>query len=259
MTVGYEDGIWPIWSVWMQVLVSIISFAIGIMIMIVLVVRKQYQNLLYSMMPPQIVKRLRKSETFVQMYEKPTIYFSDIVGYTSMSEIMSPMEVMAMLNEIYTEFDILVRKHGIYKLETIGDAYLVIGGGPDGNSSVEGAKRIALFALDVLKFVKDYRTKQGLQIHLRCGLASGPVVGAVVGIAMPKFSIFGDTVNTAARMESTSKPMRIQCNGLTYNMLRESRDVQFLCQERTEDCTEEGMFIKGKGFIKTWWVNGIAN
>ena len=257
MRVGYVDGLWPSWDKWMKILVVIIAFTIGTMIMIVLAVRKQYQNLLFSMMPPQIVKRLRKGETIVQMYDKPTIYFSDIVGYTSMSENMTPLEVMTMLNEMYTHFDQLVRKHGIYKVETIGDAYMVIGGGPDGNSSVEGAKRVALFSLDVLKFVRDYRTEQGMEIHLRCGLASGPVVGAVVGITMPKFSIFGDTVNFASRMESTSKPMRIQCNGLTFNMLKENRDLDFLCEERTEECSEEGIFVKGKGFVKTWWVNGI--
>ena len=99
MRVGYVDGLWPSWDKWMKILVVIIAFTIGTMIMIVLAVRKQYQNLLFSMMPPQIVKRLRKGETIVQMYDKPTIYFSDIVGFTNMAGNMRPIQVMKVSEE----------------------------------------------------------------------------------------------------------------------------------------------------------------
>ncbi len=257
MRVGYKDGFYPPWVVWMQVIVVFIALTIGFMILVILAVRKQYKDLLYNMMPPQIIKRLRKGETIVQRYHNATIFFSDIVGYTTMSENMTALEVMSMLNEMYTSFDKLVRKHGVYKVETIGDAYLVIGGGPDKNGSVEGAKRVAMFALDVIEFVKSYRTTNGMQICLRAGLASGPVVGGVVGITNPKFSLFGDTVNMSSRMESTSKAMCIQCTVLTYNLLREAQGVKFNCVERHEDATEEGINIKGKGFHKTWWINTV--
>jgi class 3 adenylate cyclase len=261
MRVGYIDGYNPKWKVGMQVLVVFASFAISILIAIILVIRKQYQDLLFNMMPPQIISKLRKGETIVQMYDNATVYFSDIVEFTTLSGVLSPLEIMQMLNEMYTEFDHLVRKHGVYKVETIGDAYLVIGGGPEegNNSSVEGAKRVAMFALDVMKYVQDYRTKNEMQIYIRSGLASGPVVGGVIGITSPKFSLFGETVNVASRMESTSKKMRIQCSMQTYNLLRNARNVTFNLVRRTEDATEEGIYIKGKGNQKTWWINGVES
>jgi len=257
MRVGYLHGFNPPWKVGMQTLVIVIALATGFLIMIILAIRKQYKDLLYNMMPPQIIKRLRNGETVVQKYDNATIFFSDVVEFTKLSGEMGPFEVMSMLNEIYTAFDALVRKHGVYKVETIGDAYFVIGGGPDRLTSVEGAKRVAMFALDAMEFVKSYRTEDGMQIFVRAGMASGPVVGGVVGITNPKFSLFGDTVNLASRMESSSKQMRIQCSILTYNLLREARGVKFDCKERHEDATDKGISLKGKGFQKTWWVNGV--
>lgn len=189
------------------------------------------------------------------MYDNATIFFSDIVEFTTISGNMTPIEVMKMLNEIYTEFDRLVKKYGVYKVETIGDAYIVIGGGPDKFSGAEGAKRVALFALDVMNFVKEYRTENEVQIFLRAGLASGPAVGGVVGTSMPKFTLFGDTVNLASRMESTSKPMKIQCTALTYNLLRAAPDFEFEFDKRY-DGDKDSVKVKGKGFVKTWWVLG---
>jgi len=255
MQVGDLNGFQPSWKVGLQVLVVFLALILSVMSMVVLVVRKQLQILLYNMMPPQIISRLRKGETIVQMYENATIYFSDIVEFTKLSGTMSPLEVMEMLNEIYTEFDQLVRKHGVYKVETIGDAYIVIGGGPDRCTPVEGATRVTLFALDAIEFVKNYRTKNQAQVHIRAGLASGAVVGGVVGTSMPKFTLFGDTVNLASRMESTSKAMMLQCTTLTHNLLREAHDTVFKFDERIHD-NEHGIHIKGKGMTKTWWILG---
>ncbi len=107
-----------------------------------------------------------------------------------------------MLNDLFSEFDNLVKKHQVYKVETIGDAYIVIGGGPDKGMSVDGAEKVALFALDAMKVVENFKTKQDDKISIRAGLGSGPVVAGVVGRSQPKFTLFGDTVNTASRMES---------------------------------------------------------
>merc|ERR1719183_2475387 len=147
---------------------------------------------------------------------------------------MTPLEVMRMLNELYVGFDKLVEKHGVYKVETIGDAYMVIGGAPDRCSAAEAAERVALFALDALDFVKTYRTHRGEQIFIRAGLASGSVVAGVVGRSMPRYCFFGDTVNFASRMESTSKKRKIQVADITYRLLQDAPNASFVMTKRVE-------------------------
>lgn len=153
---------------------------------------------------------------------------------------------MEMLNELYTELDKLVEKHKVYKVETIGDAYMVVGGAPDRVPAPLAAERVALFALDALEFVKKFRTKDGNQIYIRAGLASGPTVAGVVGQAMPRYCFFGDTVNFASRMESTSKKMYIQCAEITSHLLGDAPSMSFdLTKRREGDIV--GVDIKGKG------------
>jgi atrial natriuretic peptide receptor A len=160
---------------------------------------------------------------------------------------------MAMLNELYTEFDKLVEKHKVYKVETIGDAFMVVGGAPDRVAAPLAAERVALFALDAVNFVKDFRTKHGDQIFIRAGLASGPVCAGVVGNAMPRYCFFGDTVNFASRMESTSIRMKIQVSELTYRLLQDSPNMIFELDQRREG-ENIGIEVKGKGHQITYWV-----
>eukprot|EP00568_Trieres_chinensis_P002486 CAMPEP_0183299676 /NCGR_PEP_ID=MMETSP0160_2-20130417/6347_1 /TAXON_ID=2839 ORGANISM="Odontella Sinensis, Strain Grunow 1884" /NCGR_SAMPLE_ID=MMETSP0160_2 /ASSEMBLY_ACC=CAM_ASM_000250 /LENGTH=98 /DNA_ID=CAMNT_0025461961 /DNA_START=6 /DNA_END=298 /DNA_ORIENTATION=- len=98
---------------------------------------------------------------------------------------------MAFLNEMFSVFDALVAKYGAYKVETVGDEYVVIGGGPDESSSHEGAEKVARFALDAIECVKSLRAPNGAQVQIQVGLASGPVVAGVIGTALPKFNLFG--------------------------------------------------------------------
>jgi len=181
------------------------------------------------------------------------IFFS--YSYTKMSSEMTPTEVMKMLNDLYVKFDELAEKHKVYKIETIGDAYIAIGGAPQVCPGPEAAERVALFALDAIKIAENFRTDDGAQVYIRAGIASGPVVAGVVGNSLPKYTVFGDTVNFAARMEQTSVKMRLQISPSTQRMLLDAPNYDFQYEERYDEDGELGVELKGKGRQYTYWVN----
>jgi len=197
--------------------------------------------------------KLQRGQTVLEKFNLVTIFFSDIVGFTNMAGNMTPIQVMKMLNELYTELDKLVEKHHVYKVETIGDAYMVVGGAPNRVPAPLAAERVALFALEAVNFVRKFRTKDGNQIFIRAGLASGPTVGGVVGFSMPRYCFFGDTVNFASRMESTSKKMKIQVAEITYRLLQDAPTASFVMTKRVEGDIV-GVQVKGKGHQTTYWV-----
>ena len=137
------------------------------------------------------------------------------------------------------------------------DAYIVVGGGPDNCSGRAGAEKVALFALDAMEVCESIKTKDGARVCIRAGLASGSVVAGVVGKTMPKFTLFGDTVNFASRMESTSIKMKIQCSDMTYRLLRDAEGCDFDLEKRIENGVA-GVHAKGKGQVSTWWINGAT-
>mmetsp|Transcript_21592 Transcript_21592/g.63361 ORF Transcript_21592/g.63361 Transcript_21592/m.63361 type:complete len:734 (-) Transcript_21592:246-2447(-) len=252
LTVGVESSFSPAWKAWGSVCVILGAFVASFVLMVILVVTKEHELLLYRMMPKNAIRSLQRGETVIDTSARATIYFSHIIGFTTISGHMKPSEFMIMLNQIYGEFDRLVKKHHVTKVETIGDAYIVTGG----ENGSKGAEKAALFALDALDVVTTFRYK-GMRLFIRSGLASGPVVSGVVGAALPKYTIFGDTVNFASRMESTSKSMRIQCSSATKHLLEESTLHSFELRERC-DGDEKGVFVKGKGMVHTWWIGGAG-
>jgi len=210
------------------------------------------------MMPKRAIAKLQKGESVVEKFEMVTIFFSDIIGFTSMVGEMTPIQVMKMLNELYTIFDALVEKHGVYKVETIGDAYMVLGGAPDLCPASEGAEKVAKFALAALDAVSNFRREDGTTVLIRIGLASGPVVAGVIGRNMPRYDLFGDTVNFASRMESTSKSMRIQIAEPTYFLLKNAQgNSLFNMSMRLGDDGLPGIQVKGKGRVTTYWIHGM--
>ncbi|XP_015996027.2 heat-stable enterotoxin receptor [Rousettus aegyptiacus] len=216
--------------------------------------RDRADRLNFMLLPRLVVKSL-KEKGFVEpeLYEEVTIYFSDIVGFTTICKYSTPMEVVDMLNDIYKSFDHILDHHDVYKVETIGDAYMVASGLPKRNGN-RHAVDIARMALDILSFMGTFELEHlpGLPIWIRIGVHSGPCAAGVVGIKMPRYCLFGDTVNTASRMESTGLPLRIHVSGSTIAILKRT-ECQFLYEVRGET------YLKGRGTETTYWLTGLKD
>ncbi|XP_031438473.2 guanylate cyclase 2G [Clupea harengus] len=205
-------------------------------------------KLLSTMLPRYIAEKLMAGQTVEpQSYNMVTVFFSDIVGFTSMCSVSSAMEVIALLNDLYTLFDDIITIYDVYKVETIGDAYMVASGLPivNGDKHVDEISTMALHFLGAIKLFK-IRHMPNERLALRIGINSGPVVAGVVGTSMPRYCLFGDTVNTASRMESNSLPLMIHISQSTADVL--IKLGTFKLEERGD------IEIKGKGSQKTFWL-----
>ncbi|XP_054830463.1 retinal guanylyl cyclase 2-like [Eublepharis macularius] len=209
------------------------------------------EKLLTQMLPPSVAETLKTGATVEPEYfDEVTIYFSDIIGFTTISALSEPIEIVDLLNDLYTLFDAVISHHDVYKVETIGDAYMVASGLPKRNGQRHAAE-IANMALDILSSVGSFTMKHlpGVPIKIRMGLHSGPCAAGVVGLTMPRYCLFGDTVNTASRIESTGLPYRIHISQNTMKTLKslnEGYKIDF--RGKTE--------LKGKGLEETYWLVG---
>ncbi|CAM9749085.1 unnamed protein product [Lampetra planeri] len=213
--------------------------------------RDRADHLNYQLLPKTVVQAL-KSVGSVQpeLFEEVTIYFSDIVGFTTICKHCEPMEVVCLLNDLYKEFDSIVDSHDVYKVETIGDAYMLVSGLPKRNGC-HHAMEIANVALDILAFMGSFHIQHlpGLPVWVRIGIHSGKCAAGVVGNKMPRYCLFGDTVNTASRMESTGYPYRIHVSQSTVDTLNAQQSGhQFTCRGIVE--------LKGRGLEVTYWLVG---
>nr|XP_046234041.1 guanylate cyclase 2G [Scatophagus argus] len=205
-------------------------------------------KLLSSMLPRYIADQLMAGKAVEpQSYDIVTIFFSDIVGFTSMCSVSSAMEVVTFLNDLYSLFDDIIRMYDVYKVETIGDAYMVASGVPISNGN-QHAFEISTMALHFLSSIKVFRIRHmpAESLAIRIGIHSGPVVAGVVGTTMPRYCLFGDTVNMASRMESNSLPLKIHLSQSTADILVQAG--LFELEERGE------IAMKGKGSHKTYWL-----
>uniref|UniRef100_A0AAG5DN07 Guanylate cyclase n=1 Tax=Anopheles atroparvus TaxID=41427 RepID=A0AAG5DN07_ANOAO len=212
--------------------------------------KKKTEALLLEMLPRPVAEQLKRGHKVeAESYDLVTIYFSDIVGFTSMSAESTPLQVVDFLNDLYTCFDSIIGHYDVYKVETIGDAYMVVSGLPIRNGLIHAAE-IASMSLQLLEAVAEFkiRHRPNDRLYLRIGIHSGPVCAGVVGLKMPRYCLFGDTVNTASRMESTGLPLKIHCSLQTKEILDSLGGYQF---------HERGLVpMKGKGDQRTFWLVG---
>jgi len=197
------------------------------------------------------------SET-ARHYSQVTVFFADIVGFTNMSSHSTPADIMIMLNRLFTLFDDISDNHNIYKVETIGDAYMCVAGldmrsetsqarlnipasnGEDEKSKYH-ASRMLLFAKDILSNAKTVTSPENTPVEVRIGLHTGDVVAGVVGYKMPRFCLFGDTVNVASRMESTGRAGHIHASQMTRDLVPDEHWI-----------ATGGVEVKGKGVIESF-------
>ncbi|XP_064157709.1 guanylate cyclase soluble subunit alpha-2 [Anguilla rostrata] len=195
--------------------------------------KKRTVDLLYSIFPGDVAQQLWQGEVVqARKFEDVTMLFSDIVGFTAVCAQCTPMQVISMLNELYTRFDYQCGILDVYKIETIGDAYCVACGLH--RKSDSHAKPIALMALKMMQLSEEVLTPDGKPIKLRIGIHSGSVLAGVVGVKMPRYCLFGNNVTLASKFESGSHPRRINVSPTTHQLLQDDRAFSFIPRSRQE-------------------------
>ena len=208
--------------------------------------KERSERLLLNVLPPAIAERLKRGESNIaQGHADVTVMFADIVGFTKMTEELSPVETVKILNDVFSMFDEIADKYGVEKIKTIGDAYMAAGG-VDSGSQVHYADAVANMALEMLDHVHEYRQRSGENIELRIGIGTGPVVAGVIGKKKFIFDMWGDTVNVASRMAGDAYTGSVQVDLTTYRRLH----------TRFRFDAPHDVEIKGKGRMQVYHLLG---
>ena len=259
MFVPNDRGLQPAWTVTVGFVSSAIFAAVIAVATVWYTLREvqraerameaEYQRseaLLANILPATIAQRLKdpSRNIIADKYEDASILFADIAGYTKRASDTTPTDLVRFLDRLYTDLDALVDRHGLEKVKTSGDSYMVVSGVPQPRP--DHVEALASLALDMADAVADLKDPQGRAVPLRIGLAAGPVVAGVVGSRKFFYDVWGDAVNVAARMETTDVEGRIQVPQNVYERLSHA----FLLEERGD------VDIKGKGVMHTWYLVG---
>lgn len=207
--------------------------------------QEKTESLLLNILPESIAEQLKKqTDTIANSFDNVTVLFADLVGFTELSSQLSPIEVVEMLNTIFSEFDRLSEKHRLEKIKTIGDAYMVVGGLP--HPSSKSTQAIAEMALDMQLAISNFNADRNKDFKIRIGINTGPVVAGVIGTKKFIYDLWGDTVNTSSRMESHGIPNKIQVTEATYHSLKDRYNFK----------KRGPIYIKGKGNMVTYILLG---
>jgi adenylate cyclase len=209
------------------------------------------EALLLNILPRSIAERLRSGETVIaDRFDDMAVLFADVVGFTELSSRLSPNEVVSLLNDVFTSCDRLAERFGLEKIKTVGDAYMVVGGLQlaDGARAGTHAEDVADMGLAILTEVARLGDARGMPMQVRVGMHVGPAVAGVIGLKKFIYDVWGDTVNTASRMESTGVPGRFQVTPETRLRLADAFAFE----------TRGPIDVKGKGVIETSFLVGRA-
>ena len=259
LTVPPDRGLGPPWTLTVGFISATVSSAVMIVATIWYTLREieraeaameaeyeRSEQLLANILPVTIANRLKDpSRTVIaDKYDDASILFADIAGYTKRASDTAPAELVRFLDRLYTDLDALVDRHGLEKVKTSGDSYMVVSGVPTPRD--DHVEALAALALDMAAAVADLKDAEGREVPLRIGMAAGPVVAGVVGAKKFFYDVWGDAVNVASRMETTDVEGRIQVPHNVYERLNHS----FVLEERGH------VDIKGKGVMHTWYLIG---
>jgi adenylate cyclase len=202
-------------------------------------------QLLLNILPQSIAQRFKNDQSYLaEEYKSVTVLFADIVSFTSLSEKLKPDVLVGFLNKIFSEFDYLAELYGLEKIKTIGDAYMVAGGVPI--PCDDHTRKICRMAIKMQEVAKDILTPFEEQVSIRIGINTGPAIAGVIGVKKFIYDLWGDTVNTASRMESYAEAGKIQITTEVYELIKN----EFECQSR-------GLInVKGKGSMTTYFLMG---
>ena len=206
--------------------------------------KQKSDDLLLNILPHEVAEELKeKGKTSAKHYDEVSVLFTDFVSFTANSEKLGVQEVLNELNICFTEFDRIMEKNGLEKIKTIGDAYLAVSGLPVSNE--QHAKNAVNAGLEILEFIEKRKKQSPNTLDIRIGVHSGPVIAGIVGVKKFAYDIWGDTVNTAARMEQNSAKGKLNISGSTYDLVKE----KFTCEYRGKIET------KGKGALDMYFVS----
>ncbi|MEB3283356.1 MAG: adenylate/guanylate cyclase domain-containing protein [Lyngbya sp.] len=205
--------------------------------------KEKSERLLLNILPQTIAEQLKKEPGLIaDRFEQATILFADITDFTGLASEISPTELVSLLNQIFSSFDRLAERHGLEKIKTIGDAYMVVGGLPKPRE--DHALAIAEMALDMQQEIYQFKRHDNQILNIRIGINTGPVVAGVIGLKKFSYDLWGDAVNIASRMESHGKVGEIQVSASTYELLKH----KYVLEKR-------GMIqVKGRGEMITYWL-----